>query len=135
MKIWAWLTVGAWLPLSGCVVGYGPCLLQQPIKSHLTGHVHFRDYPNVDGVDNVPILALDQTAYLYAPGQSLHCLPANDVQLEGLAEFPKDIIENSHVSVDGRLFQAADSREHTPFVMNVITILPLGAHPPAPGGN
>jgi len=50
---------------------------------------------------------------------------ANDVQLVGIAEFPQNVIENSHVNVDGRLFQAGSSREHTPFLMNVITILPL----------
>jgi hypothetical protein len=135
MKIWRWLCVGVWLPVSGCVVGYGPCLLQQPIKSHLTGRVHFRDYPNADGIDNVPILALDHTAYVYAPAQSLHCLPANDVQLEGVAEFPQSVIENSLVSVDGRLFQSASGREHTPFVMHVTTILPLGPHAASQGGN
>jgi hypothetical protein len=111
--------------LSGCVIGYGPCLLQQPVKSHLTGRVHFRAYPDSDGVDNVPVLALDRTAYVYAPAQSHHCLPANDVQLVGVAEFPRDVIENSHVSVDGVLFQEVSSRQHTPFVMSVKTILPI----------
>jgi len=73
----------------------------------------------------VPVLSLDRTAYVYAPAESHHCLPANDVQLVGVAEFPQDVIENSHVSVDGVLFQAATSRQHTAFVMNVTTILPM----------
>jgi hypothetical protein len=114
--------------LSGCVVGYGPCLVQQPLKNNLTGLVHFREYPAPDGIDKVPILALDRTAYVYAPALSHLCLPANDIQLTGVAEFPQDVIENSHVSVDGRLFQAATARQHTQFVMNVITILPIGPH-------
>jgi hypothetical protein len=111
--------------MSGCVVGYGPCLFQQPFKNTVTGHVHFRDYPNPDGVDNVPILALDRTAYVYAPAQSIHCLPANDLQLVGVAEFPRNVIENTHVTVDGVVFPAGSGRQHTPFVMNVTTILPI----------
>jgi hypothetical protein len=111
--------------LSGCVIGYGPCLFQQPVKDHLTGRVHFRNYPAADGVDNVPVLALDRTAYIYAPAVSHHCLPANDVQLVGVTEFPPNVVENSHVRVDGVLFQAATGRQHTPFVMKVTTILPL----------
>jgi len=47
------------------------------------------------------------------------------VQLVGVAEFPQNVIENSHVSVEGVLFQAGTGRQHTPFVMNVTTILPL----------
>jgi hypothetical protein len=76
-------------------------------------------------VDNAPVLALDRTAYIYAPAQSHHCLPANDVQLVGVAEFPPNVIENSPVSVDGVLFQAGSRRQHTPFVMSVTTILPI----------
>jgi len=127
MRILRLSVIGAYLGLSGCVLGYGPCLLQQPVKNTLTGHVHFRDYPTPEGMDNVPVLALDKTAYIYAPAQSIHCLPANDVQLIGIAEFPQNVIENSHVNVDGKLFQAGSGRQHTPFVMNVTTILPIPA--------
>jgi hypothetical protein len=125
MRIWRWSFIGACLGLSGCVFGYGPCLFQQPVKNTLTGRVHFRDYPGPGGIDNVPVLALDRTAYLYAPAESLHCLPANDVQLVGVTEFPRNVIENSHVSVNGVLFQAGSGRQHTPFVMRVNTISPL----------
>jgi hypothetical protein len=125
MSIWRLSFIGAYLGLCGCVVGYGPCLLQQPVKNTLTGHVHFRDYPTADGMDNVPVLVPDLTAYVYAPAQSIHCLPANDVQLVGVSEFPENVIENSHVSVEGKLFQAGSGRQHTPFLMNVITILPI----------
>ncbi len=125
MCLWRLSFIAAYLGLSGCVIGYGPCLLQQPLKNTLSGRVHFRDYPAADGVDNVPVLALDKTAYIYAPAQSHHCLAANDLQLLGVAEFPPNVIENSHVNVDGVLFQAGSGREHTPFVMNVTTILPV----------
>jgi hypothetical protein len=125
MRIWRLPLIGAFLALSGCVFGYGPCLFQQPVKNTLTGHVHFRDFPAADGLDNVPLLSLDRTAYIYAPAESHHCLPANDLQLVGVSEFPENVIENSHVTVDGVLFQAASTRQHTPFLMNVRTILPL----------
>jgi hypothetical protein len=129
MRILRFSVIAAYLGLCGCVLGYGPCLLQQPVKNTLTGHVHFREYPTPEGMDNVPVLALDHTAYVYAPAQSIHCLPANDVQLIGIAEFPQNVIENSHVNVDGTLFQAGSGRQHTPFLMNVNTILPLnGSH-------
>ena len=128
MRLWRAAILGAICAgLPGCVIGYGPCLFEQPVKNTLTGRVHFRDYPSVEGIDNVPILALDRTAYVYAPAQSQHCLAANDVQLVGVSEFPQNVIENSRVSVDGVLFQAASGRQHTPFVMNVTTILPIGA--------
>jgi hypothetical protein len=127
MRAWRLSFIGAYLGLSGCVIGYGPCLFQQPVKNTLTGHVHFRDYASRDGMDNVPVLALDRTAYLYAPAESHHCLPANDVQLVGVAEFPQNVIENTHVSVEGTLFQAASDHQHTAFLMNVNTILPITA--------
>jgi hypothetical protein len=127
MRVWRWWLIAAYLGLSGCVIGYGPCLFQQPVKNTLAGHVHFRDYPAADGLDNVPVLSLDRTAYVYAPAESHHCLSANDVQLVGVAEFPQNVIENSHVSVHGVLFQAGSARQHTPFVMNVTTILPIPA--------
>jgi hypothetical protein len=127
MRAWRLSFMGASLVLSGCVIGYGPCLFQQPVKNTLAGRVHFRDYPSADGIDNVPVLALDKTAYIYAPAESHHCLPANDVQLVGVAEFPQNVIENTHVSVDGRLFQAASDHQHTDFLINVITILPIPA--------
>ncbi len=127
MRIAGWLLSGiAVMTLDGCVLGYGPCLFLQ-VKHSFTGVVHFRDYPAGDGIDNVPILALDSTAYVYAPAQSSHCLAANDVQLEGLAEFPKNIGENSHVAVEGSLYPATTSRQHTTFLLDVGSILPVNA--------
>jgi hypothetical protein len=125
LRFWRLCALGACLALSGCVIGYGHCLFMEPVKNTLTGRVHFRAYPAADGVDNVPILSLDQTAYVYSPAQSHQCLSANDVQLVGVAEFPQDIIENSHVTVYGSLFGAASSRQHTRFVVNVLSILPM----------
>jgi hypothetical protein len=119
--------MAASLVLSGCVVGYGQCLFTEPFKNTLTGHVHFRNFPAPDGIDNVPVLSLDRTAYIYSPAHSHQCLTANDVQLIGVAEFPQDIIEDSHVTVRGSVFEATSSREHTNFVMNVTSILPIRA--------
>jgi hypothetical protein len=113
--------------LSGCVVGYGYCLFTQPFKHDLSGVVHFHDYPAPDGIDNVSILALDTTAYVYSPAQSTKCLPVNEVQMVGLAEFPRDVGENTHVTVHGSLFEATNSRQHTDFLLNVTSILPFDA--------
>ena len=120
------LAIGAvlYLLLSGCVIGSGPCLWLQ-VRHDFTGRVHFREFPRSDGVDTVPILILDKTQYMYAPPQSFHCLAANDVQLVGLTEFPASIGENSHVIVDGKMIEGVNSDQHTRFVINVISILPL----------
>ena len=124
MRIWRMLILGACFAFAGCVHGYGGCLFLQPVKHTLTGRVHFRTYPAPDGIDDVPVLVLDRTAYLYSPAQSLSCLPASELQLVGVSEFPQNIVENSHVSVQGTLFGAVSSRQHTRFLMNVITLLP-----------
>jgi hypothetical protein len=110
--------------LAGCVHGYG-CLFQQPIKHTLTGRVHFHQYPADDGVDNVPILVLDRTAYVYAPAHGYACLSATDLQLIGVSEFPENIIESSPVSVTGTLYESTSAHEYTRFLMNVTTLLPL----------
>ena len=101
-----------------------------PVKHTLTGHVHFRSYPGADGMEQVPILALDSTAYLYSPAHSYLCLSANDLQLAGIAEFPPQVIEGSHVSVDGTLIEAATARQHTAFLLKVSSILPLSHEHP-----
>jgi len=98
----------------------------QPVKHTLTGRVQFRSYPAADGMDNVPILVLDQTAYIYSPANSYQCMSATDVQLVGISEFPESVIENSPVSVTGALFQATAAHQYTRFLMNVTTLLPLG---------
>ena len=59
--------------------------------------------------------------------QSLLCLAANDVQLVGVAEFPQSIGENSHVSVEGTLFEAVSARQYTRFLINVSSIVPIRA--------
>ncbi len=110
--------------LSGCVHGYG-CLLQEPLRHTLTGRVHFRSFPAADGVDNVPILVLDRTAYVYAPAHSYQCMSATDMQLVGVSEFPETVIENSKVSVDGSIFESTAAHQYTRFLINVTTLLPL----------
>jgi hypothetical protein len=119
--------LGFCLACAGCVAGYGGCLFMAPVKHTLTGRVHFRSYPAADGIDNVPVLALDHMAYLYSPSQSFSCLPADELQLVGISEFPQNIVENSLVSVQGTLFGAASAHQHTRFLMNVITMLPVNA--------
>lgn len=114
--------------LGGCVHGYG-CLLLQPIKHTLTGRVHFRSFPAADGMDNVPVLVLDRSAYIYAPVHSYQCMSATDVQLVGVAEFPENVIENSRVSAEGTLFEATSPHQYTRFLMNVTTLLPQGPAP------
>jgi hypothetical protein len=110
--------------LSGCVIGSGPCLWLQ-VRHDFSGRVHFREFPGANGIDFVPILVLDKTQYMYAPPQSLHCLPANDVQLVGMTEFPSRIGENTHVIVDGKMLEGVAAGQHTRFVISVIGILPV----------
>jgi hypothetical protein len=116
--------IGLCIALSGCVIGSGPCLWLQ-VRHDFTGRVHFREFPRSDGVDTVPILILDKTQYIYAPPQSLHCLAANDVQLVGMTEFPDRIDEGSHVIVDGKVLEGVAYGQHTRFVIQVESILPL----------
>jgi hypothetical protein len=120
-RLWV---IGACLAAAGCVHGYGGCLWIQPVKHTLSGRVHFRSYPTADGIDNVPVLVLDRTAYLYSPAQSFQCQAADELQLEGISEFPQSVVENSHVSVQGKLYAASSPSDHTRFLMNVITLLP-----------
>jgi hypothetical protein len=117
---------------AGCVHGYGGCLWVQPIKHTLTGRVHFRTYTTPDGIDNVPVLELDRLAYVYSPAQSFLCQAADEMQLEGVSEFPESVVESSRVSVEGRISAGVSSHDHTPFVLHVITLLP--DRPPHPGG-
>lgn len=124
MRVQRSFVAGFCLALAGCVHGYGGCLFVAPVKHTLTGRVHFRSYPAPDGTDNVPVLALDHMAYVYSPAQSLLCQATDELQLEGISEFPQNIVENSSVSVQGTVFAAVSSNQHTRFVMNVITLLP-----------
>ena len=113
------------LPLAGCVIGDGRCQFLEPLKTSLTGTIHFHDYPSGSGVDNVPLLALDRTSHVYAPAESHSCVPVNDIQLVGWSEFPPDIVEGAHITVRGSLFAAAAAHQHTHFLMNVATVTPV----------
>jgi hypothetical protein len=109
---------------SGCVHGYGGCLWATPVKHTLSGRLHFRTYPTEDGVDKVPVLQLDTMAYVYAPAVSVMCQAVDELQLVGIDEFPEAGVDNARVQVRGKIFAAASARDHTPFLMNVITLLP-----------
>jgi hypothetical protein len=126
MNIWRLIaSVGMCIALSGCVIGSGPCLWLQ-VGRTFTGHVHFRDFPMPNGIDNAPILVLDKTVYVYSPSQSFHCLAANDVQLVGVSEFPQSVGENSHISVEGKMLAGVAAGQHTHFVIDVISVSPIG---------
>lgn len=116
------------MALTGCVHGYG-CLFLQPVKHTLTGRIHFKTYPAADGMDNVPILVLDRTVYVYSPAHTYQCMSATDIQLVGVSEFPENVIEDSRVSVEGKLFESTSAHEYTRFLMNVTTLLPLNKNP------
>ena len=128
MKVSRFWIVGIVVALTGCVHGYG-CLFLQPVKHTLTGRIHFKTYPAADGMDNVPILVLDRTAYVYSPAHTYQCMSATDIQLVGVSEFPENVIEDSRVSVEGRLFESTSAHEYTRFLMNVTTLLPLNKNP------
>jgi hypothetical protein len=117
------------LLLSGCVIGSGACLLQEPFKHTFQGKVRIATFPAGDGVDHVPVLTLDRTAYVYAPANSHFCVPALELQLVGWSELPPDIADDTHVEVQGSVFQAATMHQHTAFLVNVRSILPLHDKP------
>jgi len=120
MTGWRSAVIAVSFAAAGCVHGYGGCLWTQPVKHTLSGRVHFRSYPTSDGVDNVPVLALDHQIY----AQSFMCQSTDELQLVGVSEFPENVVEDSHVSVQGRLFAGTSAHDHTNFLMNVITLLP-----------
>jgi hypothetical protein len=127
MKTYRFLCLALCATLAGCVIGEGRCLFIEPVQVTLTGKIHFRDYPAGDGVDHVPVLALDRTAHVYAPAESQSCMPVNDVQLVGWSEFPPDIVDGAHISVHGSLFGAVDAHQYTRFLINVGTVVPDAA--------
>jgi hypothetical protein len=131
MTAWRSIVIGISLAAVGCVHGYGGCLWTQPVKHTVSGRVHFRSYPTSDGVDNVPVLTLDREIYIYSPAQSFMCQSADQLQLVGISEFPENVVEDSHVSVQGRLYAGVSSHDHTNFLMNVITLLPDNVSPRA----
>jgi len=128
MKVSRLWILGVLVALTGCVHGYG-CLFLQPVKHTLTGRIHFKTYPAADGMDSVPILVLDRTAYVYSPAHTYQCMSATDIQLVGVSEFPENVIEDSRVSVEGKLFESTSAHEYTRFLMNVTTLLPLNKSP------
>ncbi len=134
MKTLRIVCLGMVVSLTGCVVGGGRCLWLEPLKSTVSGKLHFRPFAGTEGVDQVPVLALDKTAYIYAPGISHQCQSANELQLVGVAEFAPNIGENAHIRVQGALFGAVSGHQYTPFLVNVSNVelimpaLPVPAH-------
>jgi hypothetical protein len=128
LRTWRWLMIGVCIVSSGCVLGSGPCLWLQ-VKHSFTGKLHFREFPAKDGIDTVPILILDKTTYIYAPPQSLQCVPANDVQLIGVSEFPRDVGEDSHVTVEGEVLQGVGTGQYTSLVIKVISVAAVRPKP------
>jgi len=114
--------IAAILPLAGCVLGHGRCLFLAPLKSSLTGTVHFREFPAKNFIDRAPILSLDRTEYVYNPAQSRQCQSAEEVQLVPIADLPDTIGDNAHVVVEGSLVDATQDHQHTRFVLNVASI-------------
>ncbi len=127
------LCMTACAAFAGCVFGSGRCLFLQPFKSNLTGTLHFKDYPFGDGMDQVPILSLDKTAYVYDPATSHLCVAANDVQLVGWTEYPPNLVDQAHIEVSGALFESATARQHTRFAMDVELVSTLPPLAPQPG--
>lgn len=108
--------------LQGCVLGYGGCKLTDPVKTTLSGRVHFRDFRDDGGLDRAPILTLDRTEYIYSPGVGRQCRPALDMQLIPLTDLPDNIVAGAHVRVVGSIAQASQRGQHTAFVFNVTTV-------------
>jgi hypothetical protein len=116
------LSMASWsIALSGCVLGYGHCLLLEPLKTHLAGTLHYRKFPVTDGMDDVPILVLDRTAYIYSPATSKQCVSANEVQLLPLTDLPESVHDSAKLEIRGSIALAADAHQHTRFIMNVDT--------------
>lgn len=133
MKIRTLACAGLCAALSGCVLGYGHCLFLDPVRTSLTGTLHFRSYPAGGGTDRVAVLAFDRTAYVYAPAESRQCVAANDAELTGWSEYPPELKENTRVTVEGALIPAVSARQHTRFVIKIRDIEPeLPAPPPGP---
>jgi len=127
MKLMRIVCLGLCFALTGCVIGGGGCRWLAPIKTTLTGQLHFRDFPATDGMDHVPILVLDQTTHIYDPAVSHQCLAASEVQLLGVTEFPQSMGENAHIKVRGSLSQATSTHHHTRFLVKVTDFQPVAA--------
>ncbi|HUY84225.1 MAG TPA: hypothetical protein VMU86_06595 [Steroidobacteraceae bacterium] len=131
MNLKPWLAVFACAALSGCVLGYGRCLLVAPLRTTLAGTLDFHTY-EVDGaVERVALLTADHSQYVYAPAESHLCQMADRFQLSGWGAFPPDLKDGTRVQVSGALVLATNAHQHTHFLMRVRSIDVLAA-PPAP---
>jgi hypothetical protein len=108
--------------LQGCVLGYGRCKFTAPVKTSLTGHLHFREYRDDNTLDRAPILTLDKTEYIYAPSLGKQCQSVLELQLQPLTDLPDNIADGAHVTVQGTIVQANQRGQHTRFVFSVATV-------------
>ncbi len=130
-----WAFLAACMALSGCVLGYGRCLLLSPIRTTLSGTLDFHSYPVGGTVERVAVLTTDHSQYVYAPAESAQCRIAERFQLVGWGEYPPDLRDGTRVRVAGSLAVATSPHQHTHFVLqvrsiDVVTVLgkPAPAH-------
>lgn len=109
------------LTLSGCVSGYGRCLLLAPAKNTLTGRVH---WPGADSPASLPRLKLDDSAYLYTPSSGMQCSAADEFELDVPSELQDKLVEGARVSVRGGVFETSSDRFRTRFAIDVVDVLP-----------
>ena len=120
---WALLAVCA--ALSGCVLGYGRCLLLSPMRTELSGTLDFHTYLVGGVVERVAVLTADHSQYVYAPAESAQCQIAERFQLVGWGEYPPDLRDGTRVRVAGSLVVATSPHQHTHFVLRVRSIDPV----------
>ncbi len=104
------------------MIGHGRCLFLAPLKSHVSGTLHFRSYGGAEAVEHVPVLTLDRTQYVYAPALSRQCQSASELQLLPSVDLPESLGERSHVRVNGAVEVAVEEHQRTRFVFRVDSI-------------
>ncbi|MDE2294654.1 MAG: hypothetical protein KGL36_04245 [Gammaproteobacteria bacterium] len=117
---WAFLVACA--ALSGCVLGYGRCLLLSPMRTTLAGTLDFHAYEVGGVVERVAVLTTDHSQYVYAPAENDQCQLAERFQLTGWGEYPPDLRNGTRVRVSGSLAVATSPHQHTHFVLRVRSI-------------
>lgn len=117
-----WAFLAACAVLSGCVLGYGRCLLLSPLRTTLSGTLDFHTYEVGGAVERVAVLTTDRSQYVYAPAENAQCQIAERFQLVGWGEYPPDLRDGTQVRVSGSLIVATSPRQHTHFVLRVRSI-------------
>ncbi len=125
MRKLRWAFMAACAALSGCVLGYGRCLLLSPIRTTLSGTLDFHTYEVGGVVERVAVLTADHSQYVYAPAENAQCQIAERFQLVGWGEYPPDLRDGTRARVSGALAVATSPHEHTHFVLRVRSIDPV----------